>query len=73
MCKNKGPIRFDKLHDFPFLARDDVFPYAKNCAETAPFPILHWESFKNSLDLILRTRNAARSGQIVCILIVNSL
>lgn len=67
------PIRFDILHEFPFLTRDRLFAYAENYAVAAPFPILHWESFRNSLDRILKTRQVGRSGQIVCILIVNSL
>lgn len=73
LSKNQAPIRFDILHEFPFLARENIYFYAKNYAEAAPFPILHWENFRNSLDLILRTRHAVRSGQVVCILLVNSL
>lgn len=73
LSKNQAPVRFDILHEFPFLARENIYFYAKNYADAAPFPILHWENFRNSLDLILRTRHAVRSGQVVCILLVNSL
>ena len=70
ITQTSGLIRCDFLQDFLSLTEDGIYAYAKNYAMTAPCPILHWESCRNSMNRILRTKRAVISGEAVCVLIV---
>lgn len=70
ITQTSGLIRCDFLQDFLSLTEDGIYAYAKKYAMTAPCPILHWESFRNSINRILRTKRAVISGEAVCVLIV---
>ena len=67
---HSSEIPYDLLRRFPKLTQEDVFGYIRAYALDAPYPILHYESLRETTESLLSNRGSTHWGQIVCILMV---